>query len=352
MKERKTAEKVAIFRKLFTGLPDAYGTYDPVSGRAWQVKAPVTDKVLLDHLMGHRPYGVYLLFKDRTRAITVDFDSGNQLTVMEFVTRAKHYGIPVYVERSKSKGYHAWIFFEEEAVLARKARQVLRHLLEEIEEPAAEIFPKQDALDTNTQYGNFINAPLFGALVSQGKTVFVDLMSFAPYPDQWGLLESAAILGESALDEIIELNDLSSEPIPRKLSHNSENGSLRYGLPICARKMLRDGVSQKQRVCCFRLAVHFRRLGLPADMAVAALKTWAMKNRPENGKGVIRESEIVSQTMDGYSKSYAGYGCDSEAIKPFCEPSCPLKQQRKSNGIISWGKPDHKEGGIFKSREK
>ncbi len=119
MKERGTAEKLAIFRRLFTGLPDAYGTYDPVSGRARQVKASVTDKVLLDHLLGHMPYGVYLLVKDRTRAIAVDFDSDNRLTVSEFAGRAKHCSIPAYIERSKSKGYHAWIFFEE-AVLAKK----------------------------------------------------------------------------------------------------------------------------------------------------------------------------------------------------------------------------------------
>ena len=338
---RKTAEKLAIFRKLFTGLPHVYGTYNLASGRTSQVKAPITNKVLLNHLTGRQPYGVYLLVKDRTRAIAVDFDSENRLRVVEFVGRAKGYGISAYVERSKSKGYHAWIFFEERGVLAGKARLVLRHLLSEIGEPAAEIFPKHDALDTNTQYGNFINAPLFGALVSAGKTVFVDLMSFAPYPDQWTLLESVDRLSESDLDNIIELNDLSSAPTYRDLSHNSENANARHGLPICVRKMLRDGVSQYQRISCFRLAIHLKRLGLPYDMAVAALKTWALKNKPINTKRIIGDSEVVSQTSYAYDKPYVGYGCDSEAIKPFCESSCPVKQWRKSNVTISSGKTDY-----------
>ena len=177
MKERKTAEKIAIFRHLFTGLPHTFGTYDPVTGRARQVKAPVTDRVLLDHLTGRQPYGVYLLIKDRTRAIAVDFDSENRLTVADFVGRANHYGISAYVERSKSKGYHAWIFFEEAGVLAKKARLVVHHLLCEINEPTAEIFPKQDGLRVYAQFGNFINAPLFGALVKHGKTVFIDLLT-------------------------------------------------------------------------------------------------------------------------------------------------------------------------------
>ena len=338
MNGRGTAEKIAIFRKLFTGLPHVYGTYDPVSGYTRQVKCPVTDKVILDHLLGRQPYGIYLLVKDRIRAIAVDFDSENRQTVVSFANRAKHYGISVYVERSKSKGYHAWVFFEEQGVLARKARMVLRHLLNEIAQPHVEIFPKQDALDTNNPYGNFINAPLFGPLVRQKKTVFVDMMSFTPYPNQWDLLESVHRMTERDLDEIIEINDLSLAPTYPNLDHNSADDNTRYGLPICVRKILRDGVSQHQRTSCFRLAVHLKRLGLPYDVAVAALRTWALKNKPQNGKGVIRDPEIVSQTSDAYNKSYAGYGCGSEAMEPFCEPSCPVKEWRKGNVTPSSGK--------------
>ena len=321
-----TAEKVAIFRELFTGLPHVYGTYDPVSGRPRQVKAPVTNKVILNHFMGRQPYGVYLLIKDRTRAIAVDFDSENRLTVVDFVDKAKHYGISAYVERSKSKGYHAWIFFEEQGVIARKARLVVHHLLNEIGEPNTEIFPKQDAIDKSVQYGNFINAPLFGPLVLQGKTVFVDLMSFSPYPDQWTLLESANRLSRKDLDEIIALNALfpalpEGDPMPK-----SKNDNPGHVLPVCARKMLKDGVSQYQRDSCFRLAVHLKRLGLPYDVAVAALKTWALKNKPTNGKGVIREFEIVTHTSRAYKNSYIGYGCGTEATRPFCEPSCPVNK--------------------------
>jgi len=346
MKERGTAEKIAIFRRLFTGLPDTYGTYDPVSGFARQVKAPVTNKILLDHLTGRQPYGVYLLVKDRTRAIAVDFDTENRLTVVEFLAKAKSYDISVYVERSKSKGYHAWTFFEEQGVIAGKARLVFCHFLSEIGEPTAEIFPKHDILDTNVQYGNFINAPLFGPLVRQGKTVFVDTASFAPYSNQWDLLESVHRLDESVLDNIIEVNHLSSAPTPRDLTRNPENGNSRHSLPICAQKILTNGITQYQRVSCFRLAVHFKRLGLPFDIAVAALKTWALKNKPLKNKRIIPDSEILSQASYAYSKSYVGYGCDSEAVKPFCEPSCPVKQWRENNVTRTSRKEEHEERGI------
>lgn len=342
MKERATAEKIAIYRKLFFGLPNAYGTYDPVSGRAKQMKAPVTDNVILDHLKGRQPYGVYLLVKDRTRAIAADFDSENRLTVTSFVDRARHYGISAYVERSKSKGYHTWIFFEEQGVPARKARLVVQHLLNEIGEPNTEIFPKHDSLDTNVQYGNFINAPLFGPLVKQGKTVFVDVMSFVPYLDQWTLLESVQRLREPDLDDIIEINNLSLASTYKSPNHSSEEGNTRHGLPICAQKILTNGVTQYQRVSCFRLAVHFKRLGLPFDIAIAALKTWALKNKPLNHKKIIPDSEILSRTSYVYNKSYIGYGCDSEAMKPFCEPSCPVKQWREKN-TVPLGKGDHQQ---------
>jgi len=334
--ERKTEDKIRLFRSFFSGLTNVYGTYDPATGRARQVKTPVTNKVLMAHLTGRQPYGVYLLVKDKTRAIAVDFDTQDRTPLIEFVARANHYGLKAYVERSKSKGYHVWIFFLEQGVVARKARLVVHHILEEIEQSGTEMFPKQDHLDGDMRYGNFLNAPLFGALLPKGKTVFLAPPSFHPYPNQWDFLESAKRHTESTLDEIIELNELSPAPQHQPPNPSQGNGGrAKFSLPPCARKMLNDGVSQFQRVGCFRLAVHFKRLGLPHDLAVAALKTWAMKNRPVNGKGVIRESEILSQTSYAYEHPYSGYGCNSAAIEPYCEPTCSVKKWREEKKAIS-----------------
>ena len=335
---RSTAEKLTLFRSCFSGLSEVYGTYDPSSGRTSQVKAPVTENVILNHLTGRKPYGVYLLVKDMTRAIAVDFDTKDRTAPSEFVTRAKHYGLSAYIERSKSKGYHVWIFFDEHGVLALKARLVVQHILEEIEEPQTEIFPKQDQLGGDMRYGNFINAPLFGYRVLEGKTAFVEPVEFSPYPDQWDFLESVKRSSESVLDEVIEINELSPEKMPQTSGHSSKKaGEGTFGLPPCAVRMLRDGVSQFQRVGCFRLAVHFKRLGLPYDVAVAALKTWALKNRPVNGKGIILDKEILSQTSYAFKNTYSGYGCNSAAIEPFCEAPCPVRQweERKSTFLLT-----------------
>ena len=75
------------------------------------------------------------------------------------------------IERSKSKGYHAWMSFADGSVTARKARLVAGKILAEIERPGTEVFPKQDVLREGISYGNFINAPLFGALVPMARSL-------------------------------------------------------------------------------------------------------------------------------------------------------------------------------------
>ncbi|MBP7937685.1 MAG: hypothetical protein KA354_23845 [Phycisphaerae bacterium] len=167
---RSTQDKLILLQRFFSGLPDVYGTYDPDTGHAWQVKSSVTREVLLAHLIGRQPYGVYLLTGEMTRAVAADFDDEDLNPPMEFVAAARHYGISAYVECSKSKGYHVWIFFGESGVPARKARLVVHHILCEIQKPRSEVFPKQDAIDTAVTCGNFINAPLFSRLVGRGSS--------------------------------------------------------------------------------------------------------------------------------------------------------------------------------------
>jgi len=68
-------------------------------------------------------------------------------------------------------------------------------------------------------------------------------------------------------------------------------------------------------------------------MSVAALKTWALKNRPVNGKGIIQDEEIISQTSYAYNRPYSGYACDDAAIRPFCEPTCSVNQWRERRAL-------------------
>ncbi|MCK4789722.1 MAG: hypothetical protein KAV87_38635, partial [Desulfobacteraceae bacterium] len=268
--KRSTAEKIRIFKGLFMGLRGVYGTYDTKTGRVRQVKDAVTDDVILAHLTGKQSYGVYLLMGERTGALAVDFDQDDLSLPIAYVSGARRYAMPAYIERSKSKGYHAWIFFET-LVLARKARLVAKKILVDIDKPQTEIFPKQDVLADGVSYGNFIHAPLFGALVSKGRTVFVDSEDPSViYPDQWELLEKVQRVPELRLDAIIESCKLEEQgTVARELqsaSHTESNNDVSpFGLPPCARRMLAEGVNSFQRVSCFRLAVRLKRSGMPYD---------------------------------------------------------------------------------------
>ena len=329
-----TEEKLGLFQQFFTGRTDVHGTYDPRTGNAYQVKAPVTRHVLLAHLQGKRPYSVYLLTGDTTRAVSLDFDDGGEAGPQACVEAATGLGVPAYIERSKSKGYHAWIFFPEPGVSAAKARQLACHLLSRIGQPDTEVFPKHDSLGNGVAYGNFINAPLFGKLVPQGRTVFVDpANSFEPFPDQWAFLQGTETVSTDHLERVVQ--SLSPHEPRRKSSPRAEsdgtpdNGEspcriTRIGLPICAQRMLNEGVADNQRVACFRLAIHFNRLGVPFDITVAGLKEWARKNRPDGGKQIIMDTEIEEQADWAYKRAYRGFGCEEAAVKPFCAPECPL----------------------------
>jgi len=330
--ETITNENISLFRSLLRGRDDVYGSYYPDSGRYYVVKEPITDEVIRKHIAGIKTLGVYMLKIDRVVFAVVDFDKPDKEIVTAFVRKAGEAGLPVYPERSKGKGFHVWCWFESD-VPALKVRKAFRRILVEIGAPDVEVFPKQDSLPPDG-FGNFINCPLFGKLVEQGRTAFVD-EAFQPYPDQWKFLKSVKRVSESALDSaLIRLNEHPETMPPREQDHPVQPGNIAtsrtYGLLPCAVKMLENGVTQNQRCSAFRLAVHLKRTGMPFGATLAVLDEWAKKNKPDDGRRVITHEEIEYQTDCAYKRTYAGYGCNDEALRPFCDSKCPLRKVRKS----------------------
>jgi hypothetical protein len=330
-----TVEQVRLFRGLFTGRTDAYGTYDPGSGRVWQVKAPITDEVVHAHLTGRQPLGLYLLLKDTVWASVVDFDVDEAGPPAEFVGRLRDLGLPGYIERSKSKGYHVWVFFSQQGVKASSARRVLNGVLARMGRRSVEVFPKQDCLDTNTFYGNFINLPLFGRLVASQRTVFVDA-NLSPFPDQWSFLAGVQRATTEALDGACrklgeQATHASPAPAPDRVRGSATVASVTFALRPCARRMLTEGVTANQRTACFRLAVQLRKAGLPFDYAILVLTEWARKNRPADGRGILSRGEIVGQAQFAYreGRQYRGCGCDDETVRLYCDPACSLHKRAR-----------------------
>ena len=328
--KRDTKEKIRIYQGLFMGLRNVYGTYDTKTGKVRQVKEPVTEEVIRAHLTGRRSYGVYLLVGEKTGALAVDFDQNDLSLPIAYVAGARRYDISAYIETSKSKGYHVWIFFEQGGVVAHKARLVAAKILADMGKPQTEVFPKQDVLANGISYGNFINAPLFGRLVPKGRTVFVDPADpTKPYPDQWELLQGVQRVPEYRLDAIIESCKLNEQAPTAERTRcnghsNSDSETSSFGLPPCGRRILAEGVDSYQRVSCFRLAVHLKRNGLPYDLALITLKAWAKKNHPPEGKRIITDHEIEYQTKCAFENSYRSFGCEDPAMAAYCDKNCPL----------------------------
>ncbi len=221
-----TAEKVALFQRLFRGRSDVFpirweskttgkSGYAPACANEWRVGVcqkprikcgecnhrlliPLSDAVIYDHLAGERTVGVYPLLTDDTcHFLAVDFDEADwQDDARAFVKSCQELGVPVALEISRSgKGAHAWIFFAYK-VSARDARRlgtaIISHTCARTRQLKLNsydrLFPNQDTMPKGG-FGNLIALPLQKQPRANGFSVFVD-ESLRPYADQWAFLAS------------------------------------------------------------------------------------------------------------------------------------------------------------------
>jgi hypothetical protein len=157
--DSSTREKITLFRNLFKGREDVYAIfwtnersgkkgYSPAvedpwnSGKGESKKyLPLTDQVIHDHLAGEKVIGCYPLLKDNSCwFLACDFDKdGWSLDSLAFLNVATQFGVPTYLERSRSgKGGHVWIFFSC-SVPAVSARQIGMRLLRKTMDVRADI---------------------------------------------------------------------------------------------------------------------------------------------------------------------------------------------------------------------
>ena len=221
-----TAEKVALFRRLFRGRTDVYpirweskttgkSGYAPACANEWRAGVcekprikcsdcgnrlliPMSDSVMYDHLAGKRTVGVYpLLNDDSCYLLATDFDEAEwKADAQAFVQSCHELGVPVALEISRSgNGAHAWIFYADK-VSARDARRlgtaIISHTCSRTRQLKLEsydrLFPNQDTMPKGG-FGNLIALPLQKTPRESGCSVFVD-DELRPYSDQWAFLAS------------------------------------------------------------------------------------------------------------------------------------------------------------------
>lgn len=154
---------VERFKKLFRGRGDVWGHDE---GRC--VKEKLTDEHWQDHLTGRSGMGVYPAVPVPDGRVLcvwgctdIDIEDYGRATLL--ADTLMQVGITSFIERSRSKGYHVWLFAAS-PVSATDMRnlQLVAHQVADI--PPIEVNPKQTDV-TLGKYGNYVRLPYFGGLV-------------------------------------------------------------------------------------------------------------------------------------------------------------------------------------------
>lgn len=266
-------EKVALFRGLFQGREDVFARrwfssttgksgYQPVCAREWNreycdkkkykcAECPNREFQSLGysdiyrHLEGKDPngrdvVGVYAILQDNScRFLCCDFDDKNsehgyQDDVRAYVSVCRDWGVPAYIERSRSgNGAHVWILFDEH-IKAQTARRLGNAILTEAMEREGRIsfksydrfFPNQGFMPSGG-FGNLVALPLQGRARKDGNSVFVD-DDFIPFPDQWEYLQGMRKMTAVEVEKLVSRYD--REPLG-ELSKSSESAPWERPLP-------------------------------------------------------------------------------------------------------------------------
>ena len=240
------------FGNVFQGFPHAYGTDS--GGCRW---APVSTELLERHLEGSEMIGIYPMvydplkrrsgpagfiqsdpdadprpiYPDMERDLwmctwgAIDIDEGDvdsEVIAKNAVKLFSALGITAWLERSRSKGYHVWVFAEEwiPVTLMRKALQGVMQLAGGDYDA---VYPKSDWLDGPP--GNYVRLP-YGGARPQGRQIIIN-SSGEPY-DIWDFiigaeaertpiedLERAAELYQDHEPDLPPPRDYSKEPLMR-----------------------------------------------------------------------------------------------------------------------------------------
>lgn len=242
-----TADKVALFRRLFAGRSDVFplrwenaktgkAGYAPACANEWvrgvcgkpQVKCgecphqafiPVTDEIIDRHLRGGNGprafvVGVYPMLPDETCwFLAADFDKESWAAdAAAMVETCKAKGVPAALERSRSgNGAHVWIFFSE-PVPTRAARQLGAAIMTETMERRPEIgfasydrfFPSQDTMPVGG-FGNLIALPLQRRARERGNSAFIDeALLHVPDDQERLILATGRYIGEGFDDSRLD----------------------------------------------------------------------------------------------------------------------------------------------------
>jgi hypothetical protein len=306
-----TADKskyVERFAALYAGLDRAYGV-SKVKGRTTageKVEAscrtviePVTLALYEKHLRGDTGLGIVPIDDAGTSSFgAIDIDEYDGLDHGALVKKLAEKNLPGVVCKSKSGGAHVYFFFSS-GVSSAALRVSLQAIAAAMGWPGVEIFPKQAALSSSADSGNWINLPYFGddrlALGADGQE-----------------LSLAEFLDYAATRMTDDLDDLGLS-LPKATAYADG--------PPCLQQLSVAGVPKGAR-----------------NNALLSMGVYAQKKYPEDWREVLDaynrdhmaepmpSSEVAAITKSLEKKQY-GYKCSDQPLVDVCQSSVCLSRK-------------------------
>ena len=158
-------------QQIFGARTDSYGQDVPKDGDpgkgGMRVDAPVTEQLFKEHLSGRMGLGIYPTWHNDEGVLMAswgccDIDTGDWSEAYALASALRAMQMVPHIERSRSKGWHIWVF-PTEPVTAAEMRRALKVAYAAIELPAKEANPKSETLKPG-QVGNYVRLPYKGAL--------------------------------------------------------------------------------------------------------------------------------------------------------------------------------------------
>ena len=203
------SHRIQVMRDLFRGRTDAFGLC--VEGNSFVAKNPIKDLDYKKHIAGEKNHriGILLLVDGGVHWAVIDIDREDREAVEKICFHLRENRIFPHIERSKSKGYHIWIFFDG-LIGANVIRGILKKVISDAGfKDQFEVFPKQDG----GTFGNYVFLPEHGESVRNERTVFLD-SDFTTIPDQWEYLESPSLTKIENMQELYR--SIGEEPKARE----------------------------------------------------------------------------------------------------------------------------------------
>lgn len=299
------------FHELFRGLERRHGQYrlfgpavpgQKHKGQASTVAEPVTDELWELHLAGQQGLGVVPITDDATclwGAIDVDIKEYPGFTTEEAEKRITESELPLVVCRSKSGGGHLYLFLTEpaQAALVRRRLHEWAHVLQY---PGVEIFPKQDALASDSDTGSWINMPYFDAENTARYAIF-----------------RGARLSAEAFIEYATARRISPEKLE---SITQEEPEHLKGAPPCLQFLAShpERISGNRNNFLFSVAVYLKKR-YPDEDQDALFKRILDMNKRILGRDALPIKELRGTINKSFMKKDYFYKCSDQPLVNVCD---------------------------------